>query len=96
MSSFKFIILVIAILLIGCIVLFFISLLENRKIKSLKNTVNSVIDANNYLHNELKRRDSVDKIKSDNRKESNEKINDLYNGDSFNNAINILCNNKKN
>lgn len=94
MNDFKFIALVISILFIGCLILFLIALCESKKTKSLKDTVKTVVDAYDYLHDELKRRDAVDKIKSDNRKETNEKINDLYNGNSIDNAINVLRNNK--
>lgn len=88
------IMIVFGILAFVSLVLFFAVIIESKKIKSLKETMQTVIDANNNLHNEIAKLKSVDEIKNDNRREANEKISNLHNGDAIDNAINILCNNK--
>lgn len=87
---------IIGILILLSIILLSIVYCMNNKLKQMKKDMKSIIDANNYLHDELSKLNSIDKIKSDNRRESNEKINDLYNGDIVDNAINELCNKNKN
>lgn len=92
----KVLLFIIFILVLLLVILVSILYCKNNKSKQMKKDMQSVINANDYLHDEIQKLNTVDKIKSNNRREANEKINDLHNGDSFNNAINILCNNKKN
>ena len=85
----------IVILMILVIVLCVAIRFLRQEIDDLQNTMQTVIDANNNLHEEIKKLNSIDKIKADNRRESNEKINALYDGDSVDNAIDELCNKNK-
>jgi cell division protein FtsB len=88
----KVFLLVIAILIVLLTVLILMLIHKNNKIKQLKNDMETVIQANKSLHDEIKKLTDIDKIKNDNRIEANEKIDDLHNGDAISNAIDILCN----
>lgn len=86
---------IILLFLLIFVVLIFILSYKNEKMKQIKEEMKSLINANNNLHEEIKRLTSIDEIKSKNREEANEKINDLHNGDAIDNALNILRNYKK-
>lgn len=60
------------------------------KLKQTKDSLNTALDANYSLTLQLENLKLQSKIKSDNRKEANEKINALHNGDAVDNAINGL------
>ncbi len=89
------IMIVFGILAFVSLVLFFAVIIESKKIKSLKETMKTVIDANNNLHNEIAKLKSADEIKNNNRREANEKIDNLHNGNAIDNALNVLHNNGK-
>lgn len=90
----KILILIIGVLVV-CITIMGVAIhFLKEEIKDNRKTTQSVIDANKRLHDEIKRLNDVDKIKSDNRREANERIQNLYDGDAIDNAINILRNNK--
>lgn len=76
------------------VVLFLKICIKDYEIRQMKETMKTLIDANNSLHNEIKKMNDLDKIKSENRKETNEKIDSLYSGDPLSNALDILCNDK--
>ena len=90
----KYLLIIIGILILISVVLFLIVLNQGKKIIQLSKSITSLVDANDNLHEEIKKLNGVDKIKADNRREADEKINDLYNGDVVDNAIDELCNNK--
>lgn len=83
----KTVIIIMSIILVVCILV--ICVLGNR-VKQFKTLLNDEIRLNNNLHAEIKKLVDMDKIKSDNRKEADEKINELHSGDSVDNAINVL------
>lgn len=62
------------------------------KIKKQNDDIYQLCSENNILENEVEKIKAMDKIKSDNRREANEKLNNLHSGDSISNAVNILCN----
>lgn len=90
----KYLLIIIGILILISLVLFLIVLNQGKKIIQLSKSITSLVDANDNLHEEIKKLNGIDKIKADNRREADEKINDLYNGDVVDNAIDELCNNK--
>ena len=92
----KVLLFIIFILVLLLVTLVSVLYCKNNKLKQMKKNMQSVIDANDYLHDEIQKLNTVDKIKSNNRREANEKINNLYNGDVVDNAINELCNKNKN
>lgn len=83
----KTVIIIMSIVIVVCILV--ICILGNT-VKHFKTLLNDEIRLNNNLHVEIKKLVDMDKIKSDNRKEADEKINELHSGDSIDNAINIL------
>ena len=90
----KFFLILSVVLILIVIILILIIIKQNRKIKTQSESIKSIILVNKNLHYEIERLNNVDKIKSDNRRETNEKLDELHNGDSVNNAINVLCDNK--
>lgn len=92
----KYFLIIIGILIFISVVLFLIVLNQIKKIKQLSESIVSLVDANNNLHEEIKKLNNVDKIKADNRRESNEKIDALSDGDIVDNALDVLCNKNKN
>ena len=92
----KYLLIIIGILILINVVLFLIVLNQGKKIIQLSKSITSLVDANNNLHEEIKKLNSIDKIKADNRRESNEKIDALSDGDIVDNALDVLCNKNKN
>lgn len=92
----KILLIIIGVLVLVTIILCISIHFLRSELKSMQENIETIVDANTKLHDEIKRLNSVDKIKSDNRRESDEKINDLYNGDVVDNAIDELRNNKNN
>jgi len=82
-----------SIVIVVCILV--ICILGNT-VKHFRILLDDEIKLNNNLHAEIKKLVDMDKIKSDNRKEADEKINELHSGDSIDNAINILRDYKDN
>lgn len=85
---------IILLFLLIFVILVFILSYKNEKLKQIKEDMESVIKANNNLHEEIKKLNAVDKIKADNRKDTNEKINNMHIGNTVDNAFNILCDNE--
>lgn len=83
----KTVIIIMSIVIVVCILV--ICILGNT-VKHFRILLDDEIKLNNNLHAEIKKLVDMDKIKSDNRKEADEKINELHSGDSVDNAINIL------
>lgn len=75
-------------------ILVFVMIILRNKIKRLRADIDSVINANNNLHEALVKLAAADEIKQKNRSEANEKIKSLDDGDSVNNAIDVLRNKK--
>lgn len=71
-------------------ILVFVTIILRNKIKRLQADIDSVINANNNLHEAIVRLTAADEIKQRNRSEANEKIKSLDDGDSVNNAIDVL------
>lgn len=92
----KYVLIVVAILILISVVLFLIVMNQIKKIKQLSDSIVTLVDANNNLHEEIKKLNNIDKIKADNRRESNEKIDALSDGDIVDNALDVLCNKNKN
>lgn len=92
----KYLLIIVVILIVIGAGLFLIVLNQIKKIKQLSNSITSLVDANNNLHEEIKKLNNIDKIKADNRRESNEKIDALSDGDIVDNALDVLCNKNKN
>lgn len=90
----KILVIIIGVLIFSITVLCIIVYFLREEINDKQKAMESVINANTRLHDEIKRFNSIDKIKSDNRREASEKIKNLYDGDGVDNAINILCDNK--
>ncbi len=67
--------------------------ITNSKLKAVQHNVDAIVDTNHALMKELENARFQLKIKSDNRKEADEKINALHTGDAVDNAINGLSNN---
>ncbi len=89
------------ILFVVCIVLAIIGVIESYIInkmqqvnEQLEKELNCVVDTNHELMRQLKEARNELDVKAKKRKESAEKINNLYNGDSVNNAINGLSKSK--
>lgn len=85
------------ILFIVCIILAVIGVIESYIINKLQQVneqlekeLNCVVDTNHELMRQLKEARNELDVKAKKRKESETKINNLYNGDSVNNAINGL------
>ena len=62
------------------------------KIKKQNDDIYQLCSENNILENEVEKIKATDKIKSENRREANEKLDNLHSGDSISNAVNILRN----
>ena len=84
-----------------CIILAAIGVIESYIInkmqqvnEQLEKELNCVVDTNHELMKQLKEARTELDVKAKKRKESAEKINNLYNGDSVSNAINGLSKSK--
>lgn len=76
------------------LILFAIVLIFDKKISVLKNKVRFYEAENEKLCRDLDRMLEIDKIKARNRRESNEKIDSLHNGDVVGNALDVLRDDK--
>lgn len=89
------------ILFVVCIILAAIGVIESYIInkmqqvnEQLEKELNCVVDTNHELMKQLKEARNELDVKAKKRKESETKINNLYNGDSVSNAINGLSKSK--
>ena len=64
------------------------------KIKRLEADIDAAMNANKSLSEALDKMSAADEIKQKNRSEANEKLKSLDGGDSVNNALDVLRNNK--
>lgn len=86
----KFLLIVIAVLLVAVIVLFFLWRLNAAKRKSQKETIDRLVNQlNEAIQSNSKLEMTISILKS-NREKADEKIDDLHDGDSVNNAIDEL------
>lgn len=86
----KFLLIVIAVLFVALIVLFFLWRLNAAKRKSQKETIDRLVNQlNEAIVQQSKLESTIDILKK-NRDKADEKIDDLHDGDSVNNAIDEL------
>lgn len=64
------------------------------KIKRLQTDIETLANANKGLSEAVEKMASADEIKQKNRSEANERLKNLDGGDSVNNALDVLRNNK--
>lgn len=75
-------------------VLSLVMIILRNKIKRLEADVDAAMNANKSLSEALEKMSAADEIKQKNRSEANEKLKSLDGGDSVDNALDVLRNNK--
>ena len=75
-------------------VLSLVMVILRNKIKRLEADIDAAMNANKSLSEALDKMSAADEIKQKNRSEANEKLKSLDGGDSVNNALDVLRNNK--
>lgn len=71
-------------------ILVFVMIILRNKIKRLQADIDTVVNANNNLHEAIVKLSAADEIKQKNRSEANEKIKSLDSGNSIDNALDVL------